>query len=561
MSQKIENNKLVVKNDLTDVRIFLPSKDIDVFPCSRRGRSEDNTIAYDPEARLNTERTNRISTAINGFTDSFVEHFSVEKYTDENTGKVIDPYTLIFVLAGYRVEARNFNPADIAEELGATDGNKIYAHLSLHDKVSLMAGGYFTEILYRQSTEENDANSLDVSDFFVGISFTNNPDCEDEIFDGDSNRTLVKYNLPIFTISKSDDNIYSCELIQTSLLPKIEHGETEDSIKISGAFTIEQIEKDGTKQTSFEINDGGVGTVNVPLHITKGTTIDGGVTLKAGVDAFSLIVGDVAGGEVFPKGTIKAKTRIETPTLDVKTIKNTATDSTGAVSIDDALTVSGNLSLNSDKAVNTDKLNVKNIKSRVENGTITVESPTELNSTLEVGGNSTLKSNLKIEGNINVGNPEKPVSTDNSGYIVAKKDITAEQDLVAKRDIKASEKATVKSLVVGKRDSSDSVAPGDITAKALVRTPTIEVNTITNPNSNIVVDKTLQLDKGLSVKETSTLATVTATKITANELLLEDTNKTSIGQVPALELAHLNATNTYQLRFKFGSSPITIKEE
>ena len=45
---------------LDNGKVFIQSSNINVFPCSRRGQfSEDNFVKhYDPEARLNTERTN-----------------------------------------------------------------------------------------------------------------------------------------------------------------------------------------------------------------------------------------------------------------------------------------------------------------------------------------------------------------------------------------------------------------------------------------------------------------------------------------------------------------------
>ena len=211
-------------------RVFLPSRNINVFPCSRRGQSkiEDIPEYYDPEARLNTERTNRIHTAINGF-KGFNDSYSFVINNDFTTGD-----TLVFVLAGYRIEVKNFNPEDIAEALGLTDANTIYAHLSLHTGISLQVEDYFTDILYRQSNESTDVNYLDVyyeknsnkDSFFVGVSFTTD-ETEDNLVD----YTLINYNLPLF--SKADS---TWQLVQTSLLPKIEHDETENSIKISGDF-------------------------------------------------------------------------------------------------------------------------------------------------------------------------------------------------------------------------------------------------------------------------------------------------------------------------------------
>ena len=214
MSKEIIDQFLITTNeDSTDRRIFLASENIDIFPCSRRGQNESNPIAkfYDPEARLNTERTNRIRAATNGLTgNAHTNANNLSTKANEFTSSFIDSFDsennkLIFILAGYRVEVRDIDLDLLGNNLLAgSTGGTVYAHLSLHDNVSLMVDGYFTEILYCQSTEGTDANSLDIAStvgnktakFFVGISFTAKPDCKDQL----GYRELVYYNLPFFNM-------------------------------------------------------------------------------------------------------------------------------------------------------------------------------------------------------------------------------------------------------------------------------------------------------------------------------------------------------------------------
>lgn len=272
--RKINETTVLVENN----RVFLPSTSINIFPCSRRGQYSDKGSAeyYDPEARLNTERTNRIGTAINGFTDSFIVN---REFNDNDT--------LVFVLAGYRIEAKNFIPSDIATALDITSG-KIYAHLSLHEGVSLNVEGYHTEILYRQSTEVTQKNYLDVTytnsghtgDFFVGISFTKEPVVDTLGF---SNTVLPAHELELFEKAGS-----SWELVQTSLLPKIEHGQTADSIKINGDFVVKHGE-----QTSFKVT--GDETVLGSTEMTQ-LTVSGTTELKAGLKVTAGNVEVNAGG-------------------------------------------------------------------------------------------------------------------------------------------------------------------------------------------------------------------------------------------------------------------------
>lgn len=535
-------NGLLLNNN----RVFLPSAEINIFPCSRRGQESLNTDFikyYDPEARLNTERTNRLHTAVNGFKDSFI----VNK-TFNNSG------TLIFVLAGYYIEIKDFNPTTVADTLGS-DITTLNAYLGLHDHVSLGVEDYFTEMLYRQSDSTGDINYLDVDyndgenhdDFFVGVSFTKEPVRGND---------LVNYNLPLFSYDGE------WKLVQTSLLPEIEHDTEPGSIKINGNFTVNH-----DTQTSFKVTE---------AETTLGKTV-----------ADSLIVGEKAEGDSYEKGTIKAKVSVEAPTLaattkvntpllnvtntdktaqanidnatitdtlkvdnitsasdsadsitiqkslkvkdtiDVKTIINTADDA--GVSIDDELEIAAGHSIAADA------LKVNAISSRQTDGNVTVQSPVTLNSkaTLKNGlevtaGDATIKSNLIVEDNINVGTPTTPATADNGGYIVAKIDITAEQDLIAKRDIKAEGSATVaKNLTVGTDNNTDT---GTIVAKKLVQTPTLDVKTLKN-----TVDNT-----GVSINDDLIItgATEVTNAITAKKLTIsnKDENGTEKGEIKTPQL-------------------------
>jgi hypothetical protein len=182
------DNKFLVLDDSSVKRVFIQSANINVFPCSRRGQS------YDPEARLNTERTNRLRMATKGLKDSFIINFS------EDDG------LLKFVLGGYYFEV-NLTPDDIstiASKLNKTaEPNEIYAHLSLHTNITL-GGDYTTEILYRQLSDSVETNFLDVfdstskTDFFMGVSFT---------ADSVADNTLPHYDLLIF--EKKHDGSWS----------------------------------------------------------------------------------------------------------------------------------------------------------------------------------------------------------------------------------------------------------------------------------------------------------------------------------------------------------------
>jgi hypothetical protein len=243
-------------------RVFIPSTKINVFPCSRRGQISTNGSALncDPEARLNTERTNRLRTAINGFTDSFIVNST---FTAGDT--------MTFALAGYRVEIRNFNPEDIASALREATGNEpsaISAHLSLHDEISLGVSDYFTEILYRQSSDSVDHNYIDVeytynsakSYYFMGVSFIADVDktkAKDTVLVKTAENTtatkeLSAANLLLFTKSEND-----WKLSQESLLPNVRHGSTNDSIVVLG---------DATFNTTLSASQASINALTVPYN-------------------------------------------------------------------------------------------------------------------------------------------------------------------------------------------------------------------------------------------------------------------------------------------------------
>ena len=270
----------LVNND----RVFLLSQNVNIFPCARRGLYNNSLLAeyYDPEARLNTERTNRIGTAINGFTNSFI---ITEDFVDTNT--------FAFVLAGYRIEIKNFNISDIASVLstGDTPAEKVYAHLSLHTNIELDVAGYFTEILYRQSTATKQTNYLDVTyetsaskdDFFVGLSFTKTP-VEDYV----GSDTLPHYDLLLF--NKIED---TWQLEQTSLLPKIEHGTTKDSVKIRGDLTVPVLKTD----TITSDSTAGL-TIDNKLTVTGATVVNNTITAKKVVIPSNIDADGVEKGEI-----------------------------------------------------------------------------------------------------------------------------------------------------------------------------------------------------------------------------------------------------------------------
>lgn len=575
MSEKITfiAGLLPLRDSEEETRVFIPSQNINVFPCSRRGQktTEGSLLNYDPEARLNTERTNRLRTSINGFTDSFIVEFKANK--------------LVFVLAGYRIEIKEFNPASIATALGITDGT-IYAHLSLHDGIPFGVANYYTEILYRQSAEV-DNNYIDVeysdgntaSSFFMGVSFTAE-EAFDTILINGANKQLKEANLPLFSKSGND-----WEPVQTSLLPKIEHDTEPDSIKLSGDFTV----KHGD-QESFKV--------------TKDATLLGPTAMS------KLIVGELTEGDEFDSvnsGTIKVKGHIETPELEVTdngngqanidtatikelhvdgsaTLNNGLTITSGATSLkklDAGSTSVENLTVATDKfivtstgaefkvpvtadiSVTAPAIYVKTIENTIDNEEVNI------NDNLKVKGNLSVNNVTVTNGNsINTPTLSVDTITSKSETILVKKALTAESTIDVKAlkntqddtGVKIDDKLTVTNQTT--LNAGLTVDSGDTTLKKL-SADTLEVTNYNNVEYGLKVANGKTSLRALEATELKVAAdALTVTKDTAkftkpvtveSSLTANSIQINGQGQVPALELVKLTASNTYQLRFKFGT--------
>lgn len=507
---------------LEDDRLFIPSTDIDVFPCSRRGQSsiEDGLAGhYDPEARLNTERTNRLHTAINGFKDSFIVN---DNFTPGDT--------LVFVLAGYRVEVKNFNPIAIAETLKAT--TTLYAHLRLRTDVSLDIEGYFTAILGRQSTSAKNKNYLDVkyedtvnklsNDFFTGISFT-----KDKI-ESTPDAAIVPYNLPLFSYNKNE-----WQPVQASLLPKIAHGDTDNSIKFYGDFIVEHGEGE-EKQTSFKVEKDL--TTLGPTQISKLTVTD-----TALIEGKTTINNDVSANNI----TINENGVVKTPLLDAKTI----TSNFGNV-----IKVEKGLDVANGHTVYTDTVQADTIKSRVENGAVTIDSPAELSSTLTVTGKAILQNGLDVTAGTTNLEKLSAGATDVTSLVVdtttqlnGTVNIAGETTVVGKATLQnglavTAGDTTLKKLNAEATDVASLAVTGNTTLKnglnvtagdTTVKNLTAETTSV----NSLTVDTTTQLKGEVNITGATTIVgkatlqnglDVTAGETSLKNLKAETTNATSL---------------------------------
>ena len=240
---------------------FIKSKYIKVFPCSRRrstqiGDGQDSYhIPFDPEARLSTEFNNRQHLGKNGFTQTFLEQCglasNISGSSDVNmdgilnlsiagyTFKITHNYSSIDALCNVLTGQVETGDDDTIQELFANirlvniklykDNNSLDYNTYILDSISdSFSSGDVGTVHYNHDNKVldrpiiiNDEEALKLSDnyYFSGLSFSSEPLGEE------------KDNVYSLQIAKKDaeNNWTICE---ESKLPKIQHGETADSIVI-----------------------------------------------------------------------------------------------------------------------------------------------------------------------------------------------------------------------------------------------------------------------------------------------------------------------------------------
>lgn len=259
---------------------FVKSVNVRVFPCGRRRGTpvtnsitkENSSIPFDPEARLNTEANNRKASSLNGYTQTFVKSWG-----DERTPK------LALTLAGYsfeidlptspldgnvvkyhEVETFCTKLLDFLEEPAATT---IYANVLL-EEIPLYEGftSYSTYVLRNQSDTsfanpyldllQDDSAVPDNSDeytdkyYFSGLSFSTGPITAKELTRSEvstesseqDGKTRPQLKVSLRILEKKDG---AWQIHQPALLPNIEHGETTESIKVSGVLNAGTVKQNG----------------------------------------------------------------------------------------------------------------------------------------------------------------------------------------------------------------------------------------------------------------------------------------------------------------------------
>lgn len=262
---------------------FIKSLNVKAYPCGRRrsqlidGSTEDYYIPFDPEARLNTEANNRKHSSTNGYTQTYIR-----KWDNETLSLVLGGYLFDIKLEGDFTDSekgKNKFGSDIIANVDSSGStaNKIYANI-LIEEVPLYTGftQYYTEVLRNQSSTENPSTSLDL---LVSSDTAESDDSNDYYFSGLSFSTKPLTDL---TESFGEDQyvVSLCILEKTrgewrlynpSLLPKIEHGETENSVKMKTVL-VDNLKMPYTNPTDKTTTIRSVPSLNV-VETSKGSGV------------------------------------------------------------------------------------------------------------------------------------------------------------------------------------------------------------------------------------------------------------------------------------------------
>lgn len=284
---------------------YLDSLNVKVFPSGRRkselldestqgGQSKKQYIPIDPEARLNTEANQRKHSGLNGYKQSYILNWTEE--------------AISVVLAGYLFNIKlssSYYGKQSAQNIGTyladgTEADKIFINILTEDVTFFNSvddssdedSTVGTEILRDQAFNKDPATCLDqlktgytdtnkaASFYFSGLSFSTEP--LEKIKTGIADYQHLE-SLQILTKDTDGD----WHIHEPSRLPKIDHGETKNSVEISGNLTIKHKRDD---EGDIETH----GDLEVEGNITADGTLTASEVIIGDMKAITLEVAEVS---------------------------------------------------------------------------------------------------------------------------------------------------------------------------------------------------------------------------------------------------------------------------
>lgn len=256
------------------VTAFVKSTAIQAYPCGRRrGISGSTHIPFDPEARLNTEANNRKHTGLNGYTQTYLKDWATAADgTTQKLNLVLNGYSFSIDTEGITYSAFGNTIADRVKahlrdvlriEAGEVDSQinnltHLYANI-LIEEAQLFAGdpkNYYTDVLRDHiNTDVAPEAALDLLGdtgdyYFSGLSFSFAP-LTGKQYQEDELRTYSVHPTSVLRDSEDINQIWvslcflekgepdedgnpTWHIYQPALLPRIAHGDSEDSIVVTG---------------------------------------------------------------------------------------------------------------------------------------------------------------------------------------------------------------------------------------------------------------------------------------------------------------------------------------
>lgn len=249
---------------------FMKSLSVSAYPCGRRRSSllgfgdDAYYIPFDPEARLNTEANNRKHSALNGYTQTYLKNWDIN-----------ETQTMSLSLGGYLFTIKLTSLINTPNKFGGNvvgNGDSIYANICIEETPLFSAHkgmSYDTSVLRNQSRTDYPLTSLDLlvsnasgaiddpnNYYFSGLSFSTAPLSGSEgtrsvtnVYDEIDNATLTQRIISLKILEKVD-GIW--QIYQPALLPEIEHGDIENSVKVGTLFA-DKIIQNGIDVPSLEV--------------------------------------------------------------------------------------------------------------------------------------------------------------------------------------------------------------------------------------------------------------------------------------------------------------------
>lgn len=322
---------------------FLKSLNVKAFPCGKRRSPEINQvrIPFDPEARLNTEANNLKSAALNGFSTTFLHTRTWDTDTDVLTLSMAGYFFNIDLDNDYR------GPAAFCEKLSEQIGelDNVYVNILIED-IQLFVGepkAYYTSVLSSLCVADtSDNTALDLADpntsstkndyYFSGLAFSKEPltaavrskyeaqtydvnTYDDFSFIDDSTGTPISKRVVSLRILEKVKvgGTDTWQINRRALLPKIEHGNKDDTVVIKDLAVAD------LNATTLTVDtQNATSLVAESITATDTATVDGTLTVKT-EQGEGVIDADTITAEVIDAVTIIQNGKA-VPTIDLATV-------------------------------------------------------------------------------------------------------------------------------------------------------------------------------------------------------------------------------------------------